>query len=155
LKLAKSLDLFGTAESCCATSRNDHILLDSALHCLNRAFKIRYENLGPFHVDTVETLNKTARVLMRRKSFSEARDSYFEVLRVRKAIFGRNHPCVAVSAQALATAHARLFQVEAARNYFELALEIYEKNGLGHHSASDAIRRDLKDLNFMKARFEV
>ena len=142
-------------ESARVTSKEDLSGLVSALSSLDRAFRIRYQELGPTHIDTVETLNKIARVQMKQRVYTDARDSYYEVLKLREAIFGRKHPCVAVTAQALATAHTKLFDVKEAKFYFHLALNVYEMNGLQRHCLADAIRRDLNDLKFIKTRYEI
>jgi tetratricopeptide (TPR) repeat protein len=156
LRVAKALEKAGTVE-CSSYARSlGQKNLTLALSYLDRSFRIRSEQLGNFHIDTVETMNKIARVLMKQKDFSGARDRYYEVLKMREAIFGSSHPCVAISAHMLATAHTRLFQVKAAQFYFQLALKVYEKNGLGRHSFAETIRRDLHDLQCInKTRFEV
>lgn len=141
------------AESACVTSSQvDVSVLQSALASLERAFLIRYEKLGQTHIDTVETLNKIARVQTKQRNYTDASNSYYEVLKLREAIFGRFHPCVAVTAQALATIHTRLFQVKEATCYFQLALNVFEKSGLHRHSLAHSIRRDLNDLKLMKTR---
>jgi tetratricopeptide (TPR) repeat protein len=149
------LDRCGLVLSSSYSSRKDSEKLEHGLSLLDRAFRIRFEKLGPTHVDTVETLNKIARIQMKQKNFTEARDSYYEVLKLREAIFGDGHPCVAISAQALASAHTRLFQVKSANFYFNLALKVYEENGLGKHPFAETIRKDLYDLKFIQTRFEV
>ena len=147
--------MHGMAESACATSSADMSFLQSALASLDRAFLIRYEKLGQTHIDTVETLNKIARVQAKQRNYTDARNSYYEVLKLREAIFGRTHPCVALTAQALATIHSRLFQVKEATFYFQLALNVFEQSGLQRHSLAHAIRRDLNDLKLMKIRCEI
>ena len=129
--------------------------LESALASLDRAFLIRYKKLGQTHVDTVETLNKIARVQTKQRNYLDARKSYYEVLKLREAIFGRTHPCVAVTAQTLATIHTRLFQVKEASFFFRVALTVLEHNGLQRHSLADAIRKDLNDLSLMQTRYEI
>ena len=155
LRIARALELYGIVASAHTSSKQGKDEVECALGCLDRAFSMRYEVQGPQHIDTVETLNRISRVLLKQRKFAEARDGYYEVLKMREAIFGSHHPCVAVTARALAIAHTRLFEAEAAKHYFKAALHIYETNGMGERSFADVVRKDLHDLSKMKFRCEV
>lgn len=155
LRIARALELYGIVESANISSKQEKEQLACAMSCLDEAFAIRYELQGPVHIDTVETLNRIARVQLKQSHFTSARDSYYEVFKLREVIFGSFHPCVAITARALAIAHSRLFQADAAKYYFEAALNIYERNGLGEKSFADVVRKDLCDLKRMKMRCEV
>lgn len=155
LRVAKASERLGVAELSSYTGKNYQKKLYDAMSYLDRAFRIRVEKLGNMHIDTVETLNNIAGVQMKQEDFSGARDSYYEVFKMREAIFGSWHPCVAIAAHMLATAYTRLFQVKGARFYFNLALKTYERNGMGHHPFANTIRRDLDDLRCTRTIFEV
>lgn len=122
---------------------------------LDEALLIRYEKLGPTHIDTVETLNKIARVQMKLCWFVDSRNSYYEVLKLRQAIFGDTHPCVAITAHALATVHARLYEIGEAKLCFSRALTIFQRNGMGKHKFADRIRQDISELQHVNTRIEV
>jgi tetratricopeptide (TPR) repeat protein len=123
--IARILDRIGLAA--CKASAKSKDELQTARSTLHQAFLLRYELLGAWHVDTVESLNNLARVQMLLSHYHEARKSYYEVLRVRKAIFGPDHPSVAVTAHSLAKACTRLNQLEESYTYFQLAMDIYKR----------------------------
>lgn len=123
--IARILDRIGLAA--CKASAKSQEELHTARTALHQAFLLRYELLGAWHVDTVESLNNLARVQMLLHHYHEARKSYYEVLRVRKAIFGADHPSVAVTAHSLAKACTKLNQLDEAYTYFQMAVEIYER----------------------------
>lgn len=152
VKVARVLEMYGMAES---ATRQDPDGLVLALSYMDRAFCIRYKALGPTHIDTVECLNKIARIQMKQNDHTGARDSYYQVLKLREAIFGNRHPCVAVTAQTLAAIHAKLSQVKEAKFYFRLALGVYEHNGLQRHRLADVIRRDLNELKNINTKYEI
>ena len=100
------------------------------LEYLNRALEIRHNLLGPLHVDTVENLATIAAMYMRWEHYSNAQETYSEVLLLRRAIFGcdrtgMEHPSVAVTAHMLGQVHARLSQRDKAVEYFQMAERIY------------------------------
>lgn len=155
LRIARVLELYAIAESAQTTSSKDKEQLECALSCLESAFAIRYELQGPEHIDTVETLSRIGRVQLRQRQYAEAKECYYEVLKLREAIFGDDHPSVAHAARLLAVAHTRLYQGDLAKRYFEEALTIYERNGLGGRAFADVVRKDIEDLKAMKVRCEV
>mmetsp|Transcript_307 Transcript_307/g.402 ORF Transcript_307/g.402 Transcript_307/m.402 type:complete len:99 (+) Transcript_307:137-433(+) len=59
------------------------------------------------------------------KEWAKAKDAYVDVLTVRAAIFGNNHPSIAVTAQTLGKVCSHLSDFECSLKYFELALFIY------------------------------
>ena len=89
------------------------------------------------------------------KNYEDARLCFYEVLKLREAIYGSHHECVAVSARALALIYTKLFRIKSAKFYFNYALRIYEEIGLGRHRFADAIRKEVRDLDHLKTRFEV
>ena len=99
--------------------------LYQARKVLDEAFAIRFAQLGPWHVDTVETYNKIASVHLHLKEFPEAAHTYKEVFLVRKAIFGDDHPSVAIAAHALANVHLRMGDTMESNTYYDVASDIY------------------------------
>ena len=120
LVFARALEKVGLAASKCSSEEN----LEWALIALNEALHLRILQLGPHHPDTVDTLNNIAGIFYHAKEWSRARDAYTDVLTgklschdpymfitnqtwclircfsltlVRAAIFGKNHPSVAVT----------------------------------------------------------
>ena len=78
-------------------------------------------------MDTIDTLNNIAGVYFHLQNLHEARQAYFEVWTMRRVVFGRNHPSVAVTAHALGGVYLRLSQVDEASKYYYSALDIYRK----------------------------
>ena len=93
---------------------NDHLSVGRALDCVGRAaanleefdwglialyeaFQIRYRRLGPWHIDVADTLNNIAGIFYRLGEMKLAEEAYREVLSVRKAVWGDDHPSVAVT----------------------------------------------------------
>jgi tetratricopeptide (TPR) repeat protein len=99
--------------------------LRNAMDALNQSFSIRYELLGPTHVDTIDTLNNMAAVHLHLQEFQEARQAFFEVWTLREVIFGPKHPSVAVTAHCLGRVYMRLNEVAEASKYYHNALDIY------------------------------
>jgi tetratricopeptide (TPR) repeat protein len=124
LSWAHAMDLVGEA-----TLRLSHTEenLRHAKEALDEAFSVRFQLLGPWHVDTVESYNKMAAIYLHLSEFREACKAYEEIYLVRKAIFGADHPSVAIAAHALANVHFKLLEVEEARRYYKTALAIYSK----------------------------
>jgi tetratricopeptide (TPR) repeat protein len=148
------MEMFGVAESSNPRNKQDQEKLQNALAFLDRAYSIRFDTQGPKHVDTVSTLSRIGRVLAKLKKYEDARGCFYEVLKLREAIYG-SHPCVACSAQALAVVHSKLADIPRAKHFFKYALKIHEENGLDSHSYAVVIRKELKDLKHTKERFAV
>jgi tetratricopeptide (TPR) repeat protein len=99
--------------------------LRNAMDALHQSFSVRYELLGPTHVDTMDTLNNMAAVHLHLHQFDEARQAYFEVLTLRELIFGPKHPSVAVTAHCLGRVYMHFSEVVVASKYYHNALDIY------------------------------
>eukprot|EP00536_Pseudo-nitzschia_multiseries_P014418 jgi/Psemu1/38580/gm1.38580_g len=106
---------------------------------LEQAFELRVHHLGIWHVDTVETFNKLAGVMLRLGAVRAAANAYREVYEVRYAIYGPGHPSVAIAAHALANCCYWLGlrvdsecerQRKDALKWYGVALEVYEAMGL-------------------------
>ena len=136
LTVARSLDKVGL----CSCRENPTI----ALVALKDAFNIRYESLGPIHVDTVDSLNNMAGVHLRMRDYHLARKAYHEVYMVRQIIFGPRHASVAITAHALGGVHLKLAQVEDAARYYKRAMEIYKKLRL--KAENPVMKRLLRDI---------
>jgi hypothetical protein len=123
LTVARSLDKVGLV--CCRLQDDQHLKL--ARLALDEAFTIRYDTLGPIHVDTVDSLNNIAGIHLHMQEYPLARNAYQEVFLVRQIIFGPDHPAVAVTAHALGSVHLHMAQVDDAARYYRRAMEIYKK----------------------------
>jgi tetratricopeptide (TPR) repeat protein len=115
LGAAKNYNLLGRAA--CQAKR-----LDLAMESLEISFTLRLQVLGPLHVDTVDTFNNIAGVYYKQHNNLEAARCYREVLTLRQAIFGLNHPSVAVTARDLARTCIRLDLKEEAQELYSLAM---------------------------------
>ena len=140
LTVARSLDKVGLV--CCRLLDTEHLTL--ALHALGEAFAIRYETLGPIHIDTVDTLNNMAGVYWHRREYEQAREAYWEVYAVRQILFGPRHPSVAVTAHALGSVHLNLAELQDASRYYVQALEIYK--GMRLTMENPALQKLVRDM---------
>lgn len=122
LSVALALNKVGLAA--CRLSKMEPNLR-KALEALDQSLFIRYQVLGPSHVDTIDTLNNMAGVYFHLGNLQEARQAYFEVWTMRQAVFGPNHPSVAVTAHALGGVYLRLGQVDEASKYYYSAFDVY------------------------------
>eukprot|EP00797_Seminavis_robusta_P025367 Sro440_g143410.2 (534) ;mRNA; r:20650-22251 len=147
LAFARVVDSIGMAWTR-VTQDEDVDHCHKAMAALEEAFQIRYELLGPWHPDCVETLNKIASVHLHLREYSEACNAYFEVFHVRKAIFGANHPSVAIAAHALGNVLVKLASTEEASRFFDIAVDIYDRMNLPiKHPAVTRLMRDQKRLD--------
>ena len=138
VSVAKSLDKIGFAQ--CRTHQN----LDFALKCLQEAYQIRKEELGQDHVDTVDTLNNLAGVYLNMGSFEKATRDYLLVLDYRLAIFGHDHPSVAVTSFTVGSILMQFMdKPERAEKYLKFSLGVYEKLGLGKSKEAQETRQML------------
>lgn len=117
LAMARALSCVGMA----ASKIPDHRKF--ALISLNEALHIRYKQLGPYHVDTIDTLNNMAGCFVHMRSWEEAKEAYEEVLYLRACIFGKRHASVAVTARMLASVHTKLGEWANATAKYEFAIE--------------------------------
>jgi tetratricopeptide (TPR) repeat protein len=140
--VAKALDCLGVTNSRCGAA-----YLAKALELLQEAFQIRRQELGVWHVDTVDTMNRIAKVHALANNFPEARRCYWEVFWVRKGIFGAQHPGVAVAAHDLANAFVKLGSLEDGSNFYQIAMEIFDRMELpSGNPAVSKLLRDMKQL---------
>jgi len=143
LFVACALDKVGYAASMNPTEKN----LNWALVALHEALIIRHAHLGPHHCDVVDTLNKIAGIHLHRCDWEAARDAYIEVLTVRAAIFGRNHPSVAVTAQTLGRVYSSLSEFELALTYMEIALKLFREKPMSMKDNNPLIVKLLRNIN--------
>lgn len=147
--VAKALDCLGVTNSRCGA-----LYLDKALELLQQAFQIRRQELGVWHVDTVDTMNQIAKVHALAENFPEARRCYWEVFWVRKGIFGAQHPSVAIAAHDLANAFVKLGSLEDGSNFYQIALEIFDRIELpSGNPAVSKLLRDMKQLEEQQDRY--
>jgi tetratricopeptide (TPR) repeat protein len=142
LIVAKALDKIGLSATLSPSQEN----LDWALLALHEAFHIRYAQLGPHHCDVVDTLNNIAGVYLHKKRWENARDAYIDVLTVRVAIFGRNHPSVAITAQTLGKVFSHLSDFRNALNFMELALTVYREEPMALKDNHPLVGKTLKGI---------
>jgi Tetratricopeptide repeat len=125
------------------------------LQSFRKAFRIRYDLLGPTSIDTVELLNKCATNYMKLGMLSSAKNDFMEVLTLRTAILGPHHASVAVVARSLGMAHWQSNEHEQAKAYFLQALNVFAVSGLGDHPMAERLRADVKTLGFDLTRVEI
>jgi len=147
LALARVVDAVGMAWARVSEEDNDDHC-EKSMTALEEAFDIRYSLLGPVHIDTVETLNKIASVHVQLREYQEAYEAYGEVYLVRKAIFGAEHPSVAVAAHALGNVLIKLASTHDAACYFQIAIDIYDSIRVPNsHPAVQRLVDDYKRLD--------
>ena len=152
LTVARSLDKAGLV--CSKIHDCEHLKM--ALIALSEAFSIRFEALGPIHVDTVDTLNNMAAVYWHRREYEKAREAYLEVYAVRQVIFGPTHPAVAVTAHSLGSVFLNLGQIQSAKRYFCQSLEIYKQMKLTReHTTLQRLIRDMVALERISGSAEM
>jgi hypothetical protein len=139
--LARALDLSGVAYS-----RISQWQL--ALNCLHDALALRQQELGLWHVDTVDTVKNMGNVYMRSGNARLARRCYWQVFQGRKAIFGMTHPSVAVSAHDLANAFRAEGRFAKAHKYYRISMELYEKMALPR--SNPAIKNLIRDIKVLE-----
>ena len=122
-----------------------------ARRLLEQAFSVRVQHLGVWHVDTVETYNKLAGVLLHLGLLGEACRAYREVFLVRRAIFGNQHPSVAISAHALANGHYKRGNIKESLRWYNASLEVYEAMGLSyrHPAVAQLLRHQSRLEEYM------
>ena len=170
LRLAKALDVLGMAQSGGGGNGNNNYDKESAvtrthgptktslllgIQSLRKSFRIRYDKLGPAHVDTVETLNKIANIYMALGMYSSACMDFREVMELRKAIMGEHHPSVAIAAQSVGNAHLKLKENSRAKAHYLQALNTFAVCGLADHKVAKKLRDDVRLLGFDFARVEI
>lgn len=147
IALARAVDAIGMAWAR-VPQEEDQDHCHKAMTALEEAFAIRYELLGAWHVDTVETLNKMASVHLHLREYADACNAYWEVFWMRKAIFGPEHPSVAIAAHALGNVFVKLAAKEDGRRFYQIAVDIYDKMALSNkHPAVRRLMSDFKRLD--------
>merc|ERR1712232_1077700 len=121
---------------------NNHLSVGRALDCVGRAaasigefqwglialyeaLQIRFKALGPWHVDVADTLNNIAGIFYKLDKTELAEEAYTEVISVRRAVWGNNHPSVAVTSCSLGRTQLRGSNWTGAYDSFNEALRIY------------------------------
>ena len=155
MRVAKCWDALGLAQSGGTSASADKTGLLMGLQSLRKCFKIRYDELGPWHIDTVETMNKMCNIYLKLRWYSRAKEGFMEVLTMRSAILGEQHPSVAVAAHSLGTLHIRRNETEQAKAYFMQALDIFALCGLAKHAFAERIREKMRKLGFEENRLEI
>ena len=145
LGVALAMERMGVATSLDAYNAKDgRAALQRAYTVLLEAFRIRQEQLGSHHVDTVDCLNQIAKVHVQANDLVEAQRCYWQVFWVRKAIFGAHHPSIAVAAHDLANVFYKRGSKDDANNFYQIALEVYDNMELPNENP--AVARLLKDM---------
>ena len=146
-------DIFNSFSSAPNEPSKARLLL--GLQSLRKCFHIRYQALGPTHIDTVETVNKIANIYMALGMYSSAIKDFMEVMQLRAAIFGDYHPSVAIAARAMGQVFLKQELTSEAKTYLLKALNIFAMAGLPEHPAAVQLRDDVTALGFDLARVEI
>jgi len=125
------------------TAVHQYHKVESFHQCLHEALNLRKQELGPWHVDTVNTLQNLAKLLFLTGHPARAAQHYVEVVHLRKAIFGPNHPSTAVTAHCLGNAYLQAHDTVAAELWYHHALQIY--NCMHLSSDNPAVAKLLQD----------
>jgi tetratricopeptide (TPR) repeat protein len=111
--------------------------------CLYEAWKHRSVELGPYHIDTVDTLQHLAQHYVVIEQPQRALELFSKVVSIRRSMFGPDHPSIAVLAHCLGNAQLQSHNTPAAEEWYGVALEIYNLLQLPNHNP--AVRRLLDD----------
>jgi tetratricopeptide (TPR) repeat protein len=111
--------------------------------CLWEAWKHRNAELGPYHIDTVDTLQHLAQHYIIIEQPQRALELFSKVVSIRQSMFGPDHPSIAVLAHCLGNAHLQSHNVAAAEQWYGVALEIY--NLLQLPNQNPAVQKLLED----------
>jgi tetratricopeptide (TPR) repeat protein len=112
--------------------------------CLYEALELRKRELGPWHVDTVDTLQHFAQLCLVTGQAEQAARYYVEVVQLRRVIFGPRHAGTAVTAHGLANAYFQSHDLAAAEVWYEYALSVYHDMGLSLDK-NPAVKRLVRD----------
>ena len=124
---------------------------ENALNCYEKVLEIYKKFYGESHSETARILNLQGEVFGRLFRNEEAVKSHESALRIYQAHsdYGRNHPRVAAILNNLGKAYYALGEYKKAiQNYYDLALDIYEKH---HDEASLPIAETLNHLGLAKS----
>jgi tetratricopeptide (TPR) repeat protein len=115
--------------------------------CLYEALQLRKQELGPWHADTVDSLQHLAQLCLATGHAARAAGHYLEVVYLRKAIFGPHHPGTAVTAHCLGNAYLQSHDTVAAELWYDHALAVYNHMQLPNDNPAVAkLLRDRKRL---------
>ncbi len=134
---ARCLDLLGQA---CSNSAR----WNESISHLFEAFLIREGELGPTHVDTVDTLKHLGEVFLCSGNAHQARNCFAKVFWIHRDLFGTEHRCVARDAHNLANAFDAEDDFLQAEIFYRTSLEIYRR--AGDSDDSPTIQGLLNDL---------
>ena len=143
-RIAETLEQLG--EALC-----DFEECENALKCYEKVLGIYKKFYGENHSETARILNRKGEVLSRLFRNEEAVKSYESALRIYQAHsdYGRNHPRVAAILNNLGKAYYALGEYKKAiQNYYDLALDIYEKY---HDEAPLPVAETLNHLGLAKS----
>ncbi len=124
---ARCLDLLGQA---CSNSAR----WNESISHLFEAFLIREGELGPTHVDTIDTLKHLGEVFLCSGNARQARNCFAKVFWIHRELFGTEHCCVARDAHNLANAFDAEDDLLQAEIFYRTSLEIYRKAGAPDNS---------------------
>jgi len=120
-----------------------------AIKLAQKAFLIRSQSLGAYHIDTVESLNVLAGIFRRCQKLHRACRAYMEVLRLRRMIFGLHHPSVAIAVHMLGQTYTEIGDYSMARRCFLDAKHILAEV-LDLPTTNPSLRGVLDDLAFIR-----
>lgn len=153
IQLATALDLIVVTYSEAhqegrSSQIHEHFQAKTLFQCVTDALNIRKEELGPWHVDTVNTLQHLARLYMNTGQVEQAAEHYLEVVELRRKIYGPTHHGTAVAAHCLGNAYFQLRDVEAALVWYDYTVMVYEH--LEIQPDNPAFAQILRDRQLLK-----
>jgi tetratricopeptide (TPR) repeat protein len=117
---------------------HDHFQVKTLFKCLTDSLQIRKKELGPWHVDTVNTLQHLARLCLCTGHVERAAEHFLEVVELRRHIYGPTHPGTAMAAHCLGNTYFQLRDVEAASVWYDFAIMVYNHLGIAKENAAYA-----------------
>jgi Tetratricopeptide repeat len=130
-----------------AAEIHEHFEVKTLFKCLTDSLNIRKEALGPWHVDTVNTLQHLARLYLCTGDGERAAEHYLEVVELRRHIYGPTHHGTAIAAHCLGNTYFQLRDVEAASVWYDYAIMVY--NHLGIATENPAYAQILHDRQLL------
>ena len=118
--------------------------LHYAEHAAEMACRIRYHKLGPTHVDTIEAYSTLGHVYLHLNQDKQALKHLSATFKVQRAVFGRGHASVFLSARQLADLCLRLKQPKRAERYYSHAIRSCRELKL--HGVAKQLEEELKRL---------
>jgi len=98
---------------------------ESALKACHAALTIRMQELGPHHVDTMDTLQRMGHVFLVTGNYRGARRCLFPVALLRSQVYGPTHGALAAALAELSTAFRIGQKYSLARDYAQKARDLY------------------------------